>query len=103
MNTRRPLTALVLSAIIAGGTLFVVDKRNDEAERTVNDIQQRSLEYQREMTKAMTDGTPSAEQVQKASKDMTEDVIDTIQADDNVPDAAKAQLEAAEAQLEDVE
>lgn len=99
MTTRRPLLAIALSAVIAGGTFFVVDKRNDEAERTVNDIQQRSLQYQKEMTDAMSQGTPDAERVQDATEEMTEDVIDTLQADDNVPDAAKAQLEAAKAQL----
>ncbi|MDA0137093.1 hypothetical protein [Solirubrobacter deserti] len=62
-----------MSALIAGGTLFVVDKRNDEAERTVNDIQQRALEYQRDVTKAMTENVPPAD-----------------------ADAAQAQREAAE-------
>ena len=61
MTSRRPLTALVLSAIVAGGTLFVVDKRNDEAERTVNDIQQRSLQYQQDMTEAMTQAQRAGE------------------------------------------
>ena len=100
MTSRRPLTALALSAIIAGGTLFVVDKRNDEAERTVNDIQQRSLQYQKEMTEAVTKGTASAEQAQKATEDMTSDVIETLEADDNVPADVKAQLEAAKSGLE---
>lgn len=99
MTTRRPLLAIALSAVIAGGTFLVVDKRNDEAERTVNDIQQRSLQYQKEMTDAMSKGTPDAQQVQDATEEMTEDVIDTLQADDKMPDAAKAQLEAAKAQI----
>jgi hypothetical protein len=50
ITSRRPLAALVLSAIIAGGTFFMVDKRSDEAQRTVNDMQQRALEYQKDMT-----------------------------------------------------
>jgi hypothetical protein len=100
MTPRRPLTALALSAIIAGGTLFVVDKRNDEAERTVNDIQQRSLQYQKDMTEAITKGTADAEQMQEASEDLAGDVVETLEADDNVPAEAKAQLEAAKAQLD---
>ena len=103
MIIRRSIAGFVLSALIAGGTLFVVDRQSDEANRTVRDVTQQSLDYQREMTESMKNGTPSAEQVEKASKDMTEDVIDTIEADDNVPDAAKAQLEAAKAQLEGTE
>jgi hypothetical protein len=103
MIIRRSLAGFVLSALITGGTLFVVDRQSDEANRTVRDVTQQSLDYQREMTESMKNGTPSAEQVEKASKDMTEDVIDTIEADDNVPDAAKAQLEAAKAQLEGIE
>jgi hypothetical protein len=103
MIIRRSLAGFVLSALIAGGTLFVVDRQSDEANRTVKEVTERSLDYQREMTKAVQDGTPSAEQVEQASKDMTEDVIETIEADDNVPDAAKAQLEAAKAQLEGIE
>ena len=61
------------------------------------------LDYQREVTKAAQQSTPSAEQVDKASKEMTEDVIDTIESDGNVPDAAKAELEAAQAQLDGIE
>lgn len=103
MIIRRSIAGFVLSALIAGGTLFVVDRQSDEANRTVRDVTQQSLDYQREMTESMKNGTPSAEQVQKASEDVTEDIIDTVQADDNVPDEAKAQLEAAKAQLEGIE
>jgi hypothetical protein len=82
MTPRRPLTALVLSAIIAGGTLFVVDKRNDEAERTVNDIQQRALQYQQDMTEAMTDRTKSPEQIaaetQAGADELMEDANEAI-------------------------
>ena len=102
----RPLIALSVSAIIAGGTWFTVAQTNNDAQRTAKDIQQRSLEYQRDMHKATKDaveGTRSTEDIAKdveeSSEAMADDVIDTVQADDNVPAEVKAQLEAAQAQL----
>ena len=66
MIIRRSIAGFVLSALIAGGTLFVVDRQSDEANRTVKEVTERSLDYQREMTKATTDETNAQLEAAKA-------------------------------------
>lgn len=93
----RPVAALALSAIIAGGTWFTVAKTSDEANRTANEITEQVLDAQREMTKT-TDARMAESQAE--AKQATDEAIDALEANDDVPDAAKAQLEAAQEQID---
>ena len=69
----RPLAAITVSAIIAGGTYFTVAKTSNEAQRTADGITQQVLEAQREIHRSAQ--TPAA---------------------DDALDAAQAQLDAVE-------
>jgi hypothetical protein len=93
----RPIAALAVSAIIAGGTYFTVAKTNDEAQRTANDITEQVLDAQKQMTE---NAHKQASQSAADAKRQANDVLEAAKADSDVPDAAKAQLEAAQEQID---
>lgn len=103
MIIRRSIFAFALSAIIAGGTWFTVTKNTNDTQRTLEHVNRSAEEYQQQTQEALKDvaeGTRSAEEVAQetteAGKKVADDAIEALQADGNVPDEVKEQLEAAQ-------
>jgi hypothetical protein len=77
----RPLAAITLSAVIAGGTWFTVAKTSEEAQRTADGITQQVLEAQKEIhenAQSSVDARTEAAKAQAQADEMIEEADEAI-------------------------